>query len=68
MEGEGGQLRRRRLQTGQSEAGEGVEEVVREGGVIVEGEPTKDPLKWFGVLVPQSLRQSQLCFSRGTCV
>ena len=25
-----------------------------------------DPLKWFGVLVPQSLRQSQSCFSRAT--
>ena len=64
--GEGGQLHRRRPQTGQSEPGEGVEEVVREGGGMVEEEPVKDPLKWFGVLVPQSLRQSQFCFSKGT--
>ena len=53
------QLRRRRPQTGEPEPGEGgVEEVGEEGEGegrrgegVVEGEPVKDPLKWFGVLV-----------------
>ena len=64
------QLRRRRPQTGEPEPGEGgVEEVGEEGEGegrrgegVAEGEPVKDPLKWFGVLVPQSLRQSQQNF------
>ena len=30
-------------------------------------EEVKDPLKWFGVLVPQTLRQSQQHFTTGTC-
>ena len=30
------------------------------GGAVV-----KDPLLWFGVLVPPTLRQSQLCFKQG---
>ena len=32
---------------------------------VREGEPLKDPLKWFGILVPQSLRHSQQCFIQG---
>ena len=32
---------------------------------VREGEPPKDPLKWFGILVPQSLRHSQQCFIQG---
>ena len=47
--------------------GEGVEEVVREGEGVDEG-AEKDPLKWFGVLVPQSLRRSQQCFSKGLTI
>ena len=54
------QLRKRRPQTGEPEPGEGgVEEVGEEGEGegrrgegVTEGEPVKDPLKWFGVLVP----------------
>ena len=44
------------------------EEQEMEKGVR-EGEPPKDPLKWFGILVPQSLRHSQQCFIQGrqTC-
>lgn len=60
------QPRRRRPQTGEPEPGDGVEEVemrVEGGG---EGRnPTKDPLNWFGILVPQSLRHSQDQFIRG---
>ena len=32
---------------------------------VREGDPPKDPLKWFGILVPQSLRHSQQCFIQG---
>ena len=76
-EGEGSrnQLRKRRPQTGECDPGEEVEEVGRGGGGegdkerrgegVVEGEAPKDPLKWFGVLVPQSLRQSQENFIQG---
>ena len=39
------------------------EEWAEEG--VREGEPPKDPLKWFGILVPQSLRHSQQCFIQG---
>ena len=46
---------------------EGVEEVVKEGGGVEEVE-VKDPLKWFGILVPQSLRQSQQYFSKGSII
>ena len=44
------------------------EEQEAEKGVR-EGDPPKDPLKWFGILVPQSLRHSQQCFIQGrqTC-
>ena len=34
----------------------------------MEGEEPKDPLKWFGILVPRSLRQSQQNFIQGKCV
>lgn len=27
--------------------------------------PQQDPLKWFGILVPQSLKQAQLSFKQG---
>lgn len=37
----------------------------REEEGVREGEPPKDPLKWFGILVPQSLRHSQQCFIQG---
>lgn len=40
----------------EEEAGPGREQ--REGGV-------KDPLRWFGVLAPHSLRHSQQCFTQG---
>lgn len=29
---------------------------------------TRDPLKWFGVLAPQSLRTSQAHFKKGTAI
>lgn len=65
--------RRRRPQTGEPEPGEGVEEVERgaeRGGEMggedtTERNPTKDPLNWFGILVPQSLRNSQKQFIHG---
>lgn len=28
--------------------------------------PQQDPLKWFGILVPQSLKQAQSSFKQGT--
>ena len=70
------QLRKRRPQTGECDPGEEVEEVgrgeEREGdkerrrdGVALEEKTPKDPLKWFGVLVPPSLRQSQENFIQG---
>ena len=31
-------------------------------------EEIKDPIKWFGILVPQSLRQSQQHFITGVCM
>lgn len=36
----------------------GLQEMEEETGL-------KDPLKWFGILVPQTLRQSQQCFMQG---
>ena len=62
--GDEGHLRRRRPQTGEAEPGreasEGVEEVT-----VGEKSRLKNPLNWFGVLVPQALRQSQEHFIRG---
>ena len=49
---------RRRRKGDQSES---IEEVTMESS----GEICKDPLKWFGVLVPQNLRRSQNCFIQG---
>lgn len=31
-----------------------------------EPNPWQDPLKWFGILVPQSLKQAQSSFKKGT--
>lgn len=31
-----------------------------------EPNPGQDPLKWFGILVPQSLKQAQSLFKQGT--
>lgn len=31
-----------------------------------EPNPWQDPLKWFGILVPQSLKQAQSSFTQGT--
>ena len=70
------QLRKRRPQTGECDPGDEVEEVGRGGGregdeerrgerVADKENAPKDPLKWFGVLVPQSLRQSQENFIQG---
>ena len=68
-EEEEGGVRRRRPHTGEAEPrGEGVEEVERrrDGGEGSEGKAAvKNPLNWFGVLVPQALRQSQKHFIRG---
>ena len=60
--GEGeGQPRRRRPHTGEAEPREGgVEEVRGEAG-----DRSKNPLNWFGVLIPQALKQSQEHFVRG---
>jgi hypothetical protein len=40
---------------------EGIEEVVTEEVT----REVKDPIRWFGVLVPQTLRRSQQCFVQG---
>lgn len=69
LEGEN-QPRRRRPQTGEPEPEEGVEEVERGdeemvGEDMAERNVTKDPLNWFGILVPQSLRHSQKQFIHG---
>lgn len=62
---EGGELRKRKghgsggvedVPVTQEETGEETYEVKKE---------IKDPIKWFGILVPQSLRQSQQHFIRG---
>lgn len=57
-DGTEGALRRRRGDDGgiQDVATEGSREVCRE---------VKDPIKWFGILVPQYLRRSQQCFVQG---
>ena len=61
--GEEGLLRRRRKGEEPSSVG-GIQEVgSRE--VYMEA---KDPIKWFGILVPQTLRRSQQCFVQGMCV
>lgn len=52
---EGGALRKRKGE-------EGIEEVITNQEVSRE---VKDPLKWFGILVPQTLRRSQQCFVQG---
>lgn len=49
---------RRRRKGDQSES---IQEVTMESS----GEVCKDPLKWFGILVPQNLRRSQNCFIQG---
>ena len=36
-------------------------------GTFESNEQLKDPIKWFGVLVPQTLRQSQKHFVTGVC-
>ncbi len=53
-----GALRRRK-----GEAGGSIEEVG--GGSQEVGKEVKDPIKWFGILVPQNLRRSQQCFVQG---
>ena len=37
-------------------------------GTFESNEQLKDPIKWFGVLVPQTLRQSQKHFVTGMCI
>lgn len=32
-----------------------------------EPNPCQDPMKWFGILVPQSLKQAQSSFKQGKC-
>lgn len=64
------QLRRRKQkpESPDEREGDGVEEVavVKEGETLEEEErEAKDPLKWFGILVPQALRHSQSCFVQG---
>lgn len=54
---EGSQSRRR----GKGDQSESIQEVTME----TSGEVCKDPLKWFGILVPQNLRRSQNCFIQG---
>lgn len=46
---------------------ESIEDVPPAGqkGVACGGEEMKDPIKWFGILVPQNLRRSQQCFIEG---
>ena len=63
-------LRRRKPVASEEQERHSVEELLptlvgedEEG--MVEGEPPKDPLRWFGVLVPQSLRHSQKSFIQG---
>ena len=61
---EGGELRKRKGGT------KGVEDVpVRQdetaGETFEVKKEIKDPIKWFGILVPQSLRQSQQHFVKG---
>ena len=43
---------------------EGIEEVTTDGGEEVDRD-VKDPIRWFGVLVPQNLRRCQQCFVQG---
>ena len=45
--------------------GEAIEDVLTEGNGGG-GKVLKDPLLWFGVLVPPSLRRSQQLFKQGT--
>ena len=61
---------RRRVGKGTSEGG--VEDVPKgstteegEGDTYEEGEAVKDPLKWFGVLLPKCLSQAQQDFVEG---
>ncbi len=62
LEKEEGVARRRK-----GEESVGIEDVpsMGQGGGCVEGEEAKDPIKWFGILVPQNLRRSQQCFVEG---
>ena len=65
------QLRRRKPVTGEEQERLSVEDLLpalvgEEGEGMVEGEPPKDPLRWFGVLVPRSLRHSQQSFIQGS--
>lgn len=55
-------LRKRGGAKGETSATSGVSEVKEDDG---KKKPT-DPLRWFGVLVPQSLRQAQSRFTRAT--
>ncbi|KAM4663930.1 coiled-coil domain-containing protein 115 isoform 1-T4 [Discoglossus pictus] len=36
-----------------------------DGNKVPQTTPSQDPLRWFGILVPQSLRQAQSCFTEG---
>lgn len=43
-----------------------IEDVPTAPGKIQEScEEAKDPIKWFGILVPQNLRRAQQCFVQG---
>ena len=62
-------LRRRKPVSAEGHSVEDLPPVEEEEGKeekgVREGELPKDPLKWFGILVPQSLRHSQQCFIHG---
>ena len=69
-ESEESQLRRRKPKpkSPTEQEGDGVEDFAsaKEGGTLEEDvREAKDPLKWFGILVPQALRHSQHCFVQG---
>lgn len=63
LDKEEGVTRRRK---GEESAAAGIEDVPRTGQEgVCEGEELKDPIKWFGILIPQKLRRSQQCFIEG---
>ena len=52
------------FQVVQKKAGKDSKEIKVKNENEVVGKPSKDPIKWFGVLVPQALRQSQDRYKR----
>lgn len=71
-EEKGSELRRRRarkaeynpLGAGGEPDDTGGEEVEKETTPVVKQDP-RDPIRWFGILVPQSLKDAQMRFSDG---